>query len=1224
MGFWGSDTTPTKPQSSGGFWGASPIPTPAPKPAAAPVAPKKVLQPTDNSFWGIAKNTITGIPKAIGTVVKSDVALVKDAAVKVGKIGATVFPGIPQIAKGLQTGDFSNYKKGFADTVPSGPLTYKDPVTGKLKVNDEEARKMTNLVAGFTGGESGGVKNVVKNVVDDVAGGVAKRVPSSVDHLIAEGKVRVVRRGEADVYQVKKGNFWKNTRDESSAVEQVTHAPKVKVEAPHIEELKSQLGDMKVQKEIASDALSNHPGKSLIKYRSAATGDLPYIEKASTSKFGKKGDAIGQDAVGQEFSGNGDWNTLNGHLSDYVKLRDQTNETVSAVKTIRSELATARKQALKHDANGVPLALTKRQKDIVARNPNRPIEVTPATEKPFPFKKAPPISEGEMKSFEILAKKQGLSEPRIPRDLLPASEKIPEQTSVKNKVNLLDYLRTPDRVLKKVGLGKEAAILRTQYESYLKELPKNIEKITEWSKRAGKMSSGRIFRYLDGEAVDLAPREQEVAGEIKTWLRDWADRLGLPEDKRIAEYITHIFDDQFIKKEFDEDLAKIISEKIPGQVYNPFLQARLGTKGYKQDVFGALDAYAKRATRKVHMDPALELIQQKAGGFEESQFDYVKRFIDNVNLRPNKVETLADNWIKTVFGYKLGQRPSLVITRGLRKMTYRAMLGLNPGSAIRNLSQGANTYAKLGERYTLTGYAKLLTPAGRKELMESGVLDNSFIQDRSLSATKKTMEVVDKGLFAMFDAAEKVNRGAAYLGAKARGLSKGMAEAQAIAYAKKIVRDTQFSFGSIDTPVGLSSDLVKTLTQFQSYTTKQIEFLTEMARNKEILGLMRYGASGLLFVYTIGQAIGMKPEQLIPTLRFDQGLIPPSAKAPAALYDAVAGTPDKFGTVPSLGKRVANVGGAVLTTMVPAGSQVKKSYQGLKAIQEGGSFSSNGNLLFQAGGTPLKDAQALFFGKYASAGAKEYFNKSASPEEKRLQPVYDQVQQLNSQGKKDEALALVNSLTEDEYATYKKIKAAATTGESKNMIPTVKQVQKLVNDGKTEEAKAIVNDLSEADYKAYTKAKKQLTNNPETDTSESSFIDDVATYAHAVGTDPVTAFNRIFTGQRIRRVDGGSLFGNAIIVERMPFSESQAIRKEGNANNPSMRLDHIIPLELGGSNDKSNLKLVTTEQWKANSPLENHLGKLLRDKKIGKAEAQSLITKYKNGEITAEEILKRN
>lgn len=133
-----------------------------------------------------------------------------------------------------------------------------------------------------------------------------------------------------------------------------------------------------------------------------------------------------------------------------------------------------------------------------------------------------------------------------------------------------------------------------------------------------------------------------------------------------------------------------------------------------------------------------------------------------------------------------------------------------------------------------------------------------------------------------------------------------------------------------------------------------------------------------------------------------------------------------------------------------------------------------------------------------------------------------------------------------------------------------------------------------------------------------SLIKSIAIYAEAIGTDPETAFNRIFTGQKIRRVDNGT-----VIVERMSVDESQSVKKKNNANNPQMKLDHTIPLELGGSNNEDNLKIVTTTQWKSYTPIENALAKALKDKKISKKEAQTYIVQFKQGVLSKDEVLSK-
>src|SRR3990167_6055989 len=206
-------------------------------------------------------------------------------------------------------------------------------------------------------------------------------------------------------------------------------------------------------------------------------------------------------------------------------------------------------------------------------------------------------------------------------------------------LGILDYLPLiflPDRIMRKIGLGKEMDTLRTQYEKYLKELPQEIDKVTQWSKRVNPQSNQKIFKYLDGQDIKLNTNE------------------------------------------------------------------------------------LKGATRKVNIDIALKPIKDKAKDLEISQFNYVKKYIDNVNLRPSDLDNLIDNTIKSVTGYRFGQRPTASLTKTGRQAVYRGALGLNVGSAIKNLTQGVNTYSKLGEKYTIKGYWDLFLKG--KELEGQGLL----------------------------------------------------------------------------------------------------------------------------------------------------------------------------------------------------------------------------------------------------------------------------------------------------------------------------------------------------------------------------------------------------------------------------------------------------------------------------------------------------------------------
>lgn len=142
--------------------------------------------------------------------------------------------------------------------------------------------------------------------------------------------------------------------------------------------------------------------------------------------------------------------------------------------------------------------------------------------------------------------------------------------------------------------------------------------------------------------------------------------------------------------------------------------------------------------------------------------------------------------------------------------------------------------------------------------------------------------------------------------------------------------------------------------------------------------------------------------------------------------------------------------------------------------------------------------------------------------------------------------------------------------------------------------------------------------------NKTGIIHDIVNYGKALSVDPVTAFKALFTKEQLEYVKG-----NVVVLKRIEFtgekgSESIAQKrsKEQGVNRTTMRLDHKIPRELGGDNSEGNLDLITTEQWKSYTPVENYLGKKVRDGELSRREAQKLILKLKNGELEPSDIIK--
>lgn len=559
------------------------------------------------------------------------------------------------------------------------------------------------------------------------------------------------------------------------------------------------------------------------------------------------------------------------------------------------------------------------------------------------------------------------------------------------KAHLLDYMGTPEFVLEKLGLQKGAEMLQDAKDVYRTTLKEEIGKIIGWRDEVKETpdSARRIFKYLDGQAKDvrheMTDTEYRVAQDIKSYLKDWAKRLNLPEDHQISNYITHIFEKGEISLDdkegpFDDpDLAAIMEAQPAKSVYDPFLEKRVNKKGYKQDVWAALDAYVKRGSRVEAMTPALERVAAEAKRLDGDAYEYVAALTHNVNMRPTKIDGLIDNLITKFAGTKYTERPTAYLTNKFRNLFYRGSLGLNLSSALRNLSQGANTYAKLGERYTLTGYTKImshLATGNLAELYDHGILDESINQDRKIGVYKTLLQRLDPILYKMFDTAEKVNRGAAYFGAKSKAIDKGLSEEQAIKYAKRMVRETQFSFSAVDSAVALGGDAVKTALQLQNYNVKQIEFFARMLQNKEYAGLARWTISSLAFVYTIGRAFGMTPIQLVPSVGFGGGAGSPALN----IVNGLANLGDS-----DTQKRAAAVTQLENTAIqaIPAGTQIKKTVQGLSAYAKGKDVTPTGKTRFDIPHDTQHLIQAALFGKSALPEAQTYYKKLDNPKSKK-------------------------------------------------------------------------------------------------------------------------------------------------------------------------------------------------------------------------------------------------
>jgi len=316
---------------------------------------------------------------------------------------------------------------------------------------------------------------------------------------------------------------------------------------------------------------------------------------------------------------------------------------------------------------------------------------------------------------------------------------------------------------------------------------------------------------------------------------------------------------------------------------------------------------------------------------------------------------------------------------------------------------------------------------------------------------------------------------------------------------------------------------------------------------------------------------------------------------------------------------------------------VGRFVDGMVANVKGAQLTKGGNFAFPVTGSDKWIAPIL--GPYSTQAGKQYLNERRKKEKQKasVRPVYDQAQEMLEQGKDEQAQALVDSLSKKEWQTYQNIKQAERARKTEDLkveiLPKFQKAQQLKEEGKRDEAQKIVDNLTEEEWNAYQKLKDQNEKFEQAQagniptfgdgdlTTDDNIIELVTVYADAVGTDPISAFQTMFTSEQLRKVEN-----DTVIFERAPLQETQEIRREladDVSQLDQMRLDHSVPLQLGGDNSKDNLELVPVQLWESYTPVENHLGRLLRDSKISGEEARELITDFKEGRIDADEIMQR-
>lgn len=641
----------------------------------------------------------------------------------------------------------------------------------------------------------------------------------------------------------------------------------------------------------------------------------------------------------------------------------------------------------------------------------------------------------------------------------------------------------------KAFLNDPIKLNETARTSFITSLRNDIssEVVDNMGIRAGSKDDQLIQRFGE-KRITLA----ELKAETKNWenvqkaskiFRDYYDTLlqmvntqrqkfGYEPIPERSDYFRHFQEIGFAIKEFGMILN---SEAIPTDISGltgifkpgkPFSSAELQRKNgpFTESAIKGFDNYLDSISRQIfHIDSvqrgrSLEkYIRDSAAQDSSIQLpNFVSNLMETTNLISGK-KSAFDRAFESMFG-----RSFYGAMNWIKNRTAGNMIGGNIGSALTNFIPITQSLAVTNKKSALRGTAAATISYGDPTMIDG--MKSSFITRRfprqqiDVTGFDNVTETAN-WIFRVIDQfSSRFVVSSRYYDNIDKGMSKIDAMAEADNYAAKVMADR--SIGQIPNLFG--SKGLGIITQFQTEINNQFSFISKdipkeaqgsKARILSIiaqLALYSYLFNNL-FEHITGRRPALDPiyagltlaglteegkdkgawmrvfkatEDVAGNLPFTggltQGRYPISAGIPA-IFDILQGKA-QWGT--ELIKPIA------FLALPVGGLQIKKSYEGMRAYVQGGTYTPAGNLKYPVERTVDSFIKLLLFGQYATGDAKEYYEQGLGALSETQTKLY---KMLIDQGRDREALELYDAAIKMKQANRiisEQMTQAKETGEA--------------------------------------------------------------------------------------------------------------------------------------------------------------------------------------------------
>ena len=415
------------------------------------------------------------------------------------------------------------------------------------------------------------------------------------------------------------------------------------------------------------------------------------------------------------------------------------------------------------------------------------------------------------------------------------------------------------------------------------------EAVTSFSKMQDLLKESKTFtrEELEAKGYDrnvIAAYEQAINDDSPTDKREYVIRpklFRMPIGGGVAlsnikyeKAIRAIEDKYEVSGEEAREIAKGILKRKEGHRFFGATMERNNQQGYSQDMLRVLHMYTTQATRYVALEKfknesykqfekffGVPVDESKGSGLQ----GYIKKYIDDVNGNPTRIEEIMNQTLNAITGGKLSKwfgtdRPAMVLSNKEMQIAAVLKLGLlNVSSAAINLTQLSNAMTHLGIKpfFKVHWAGGRFTDAEKKFLKDVGVdtqlgLDTGAGYDKTRGVGKFD-KFTEYSLMAFTWSEQKVRQITALM-AWNEAKKKGMSYSEAVEFAQDANDKANFDYGINNAPLFIRAGgpVTQMLFQFMKFPVNQISFMSNIARKgtnaqraRLMIPLLLAGANGV-------------------------------------------------------------------------------------------------------------------------------------------------------------------------------------------------------------------------------------------------------------------------------------------------------------------------------------------------------------------------------------------